>query len=280
MAELNLNITQQANPIPPAIQNTQKTDAAKTDAAKIERPEIKLPEKPERKTETQEEKQENLALKNVVSVSKDGDTVQVSEEATEKIEEESIGTVTSKKEETATEKRLEDQKEEAIEKAEERRQLEEIRLEQERTSPTKERLEAEKEDQDKLRLDAAEHSTASQGITSFSGYTNTQLHQLYLKGDISKQQYDSEVAAREERTEELQEENSELAEKGATLVRASQTNEQDEIQLENIFSEDANDNIEARDRAETIMTLQKNMSAAEQNKPGMVETLQDFKITT
>ena len=239
----------------------------------------------------------NPAYENVVSVSEDGDTVQASPESMRELEDEAFGTVIERTPGNETEEEndqnavmaeeegragrtqeneeeaydpIEVQQEEARRRAERREEIreeemrEEIAAEAAQNAPV--RVEAEDNEREELQ--------ASQ-ITSFDGYTDTQLRSLYLSGEITRADYDAEMQNREEsrgeEIEDIQSGNEEFAREMSAYAGLEQQNEVDRIQVEEAYSPEANDNIRAADRVEMVTRAQDLQNQRQ---------LQDISITT
>ena len=174
-------------------------------------------------------KAEEKQLENVISTSQDGDTVQAGKEALDKLkEDEEYGRVVDKgsllaAKDPSAERRAE-LREEAEKKAEEK--------------------EEEKEEE--------------KNVTSFNGYTDAQLKQMYLKGDISRQDYDKEIEDRESKKEARGEEEEKFMKEGAQNVGKQKENERDADTIKNIGSEDSSDAPDAMMRAQIMQALDAN----------------------
>ena len=128
------------------------------------------------RTREAEKQRRDDALENVVSVSDDGDTVQVSDEGAEELLESTSGAVVSQGETIA----------------EAAREEEDIEIEP-IEAPEIEPIEA-----PEITPVDTETATQKQDITSFAGYTDQQVEQMYLEGEISQSDYNNEIARREE----------------------------------------------------------------------------------
>ena len=183
----------------------------------------------EKKTDNSEQQKK---LEDVVSVSEDGDTVQVKEDSAERLEEDRFGHVD-----------IVDQELAGVYNAPAETPNIEIK------APEKPEVEEE--------LPAIE-TGSGQGtqITSYAGYTDSQLEQMYLKGEISKNDYDKEIASREAREEALKDEDEETSELAGKIAGTENKEKEDAIELKKVFSEDASDTFTAAQRADTIDTLQ------------------------
>ncbi|WP_176762424.1 hypothetical protein [Eubacterium oxidoreducens] len=149
----------------------------------------------------EEIKEKEVELENVVSVSEDGDTVQVSPEGNEKLDVKVIHS------------------------------------------------ETEIEDEPVQKTDT---SVEDFQVTSYAGMSNQQLEQLYLQGKISRADYESEIEAREERIESLQNTNSQAIEKmtGYQAVSEEATRVGDAIK--EAYEDTASDTIDAQIRMQAV----------------------------
>lgn len=125
-----------------------------------------------------------------------------------------------------------------------------IEAREEQTEATNEELASEE-----IRQEAAE--SKAQQPSTFAGISNQQLEQMYRDGQISQYTYDSEIAAREARDEELRAENEELSEDTARQQerQRSVTNAANEIR--NATGSEASDTLTAKQRLEAIEKVEK-----------------------
>ena len=93
-------------------------------------------------------------------------------------------------------------------------------------------------------------------ITSFKGYTDTQLEQMYLKGEISKYNYDQEIDARKAQREELQNDNADTSKEMMSTVTGMERVTQDSEQLQKAFSDNSAAVPDAAKRVEIMSALQ------------------------
>ena len=289
MAELNINNINSINQV-----NINNISTPATTPAV--QPSREGAQQPDRVRPGEEQPALAPAYENIVSVSEDGDTVQASPESMQELEDEAFGTVVERtpvneeeeEEENAvnaeeenqparTEENdenaydpIEVQQEEARRRAEirEERAMEERRAE----------LEAEAAQNAPVRVQAEnEEREAMEGsrITSFNGYTDTQLRSLYLSGEITRADYDAEMQNREEANSEeiaeVQSENQQFSRDMSTYAGLENQSANDAVQLEEAYSPTANDNIRAADRIDMIAQAQ-NLQTERQ--------LQDISITT
>jgi len=260
------------------------------------------------KKETEKAKSSEKAYENVVSVSEDGDTVQVSPEG----EEELNGRVTMARaavNETKPEENFAVDSEEAAEggrvnaaapyagpdrskaaemaeearKAAEEKKAQEAEAAKEAEKPTPEEQVNKTQEAIKAAVEAMQEkpsitekameqaageeeengSPAEEAPQSFAGMSSQQLEQLYLKGVISRYDYESEVESREAVREELNEEatavNRQMNAAEAGMARA----EAELRGIENAFGESAEDPRAAESRLEAMEALN---TAMQQNQ--------------
>lgn len=93
-------------------------------------------------------------------------------------------------------------------------------------------------------------------VSSYAGYSDSQLEQLYLKGDISKFDYDQEMEAREEERKAQQEKDTGFSTDMTEHVQQQEQAEQDAASIQSAFSPDASKVLEATDRVNIVATLQ------------------------
>ncbi|WP_022761611.1 MULTISPECIES: hypothetical protein [unclassified Butyrivibrio] len=209
-------------------------------------------------------------LKDVIAVSKDGDTAQASKISQDKLKEtEEIGDVKELKTKqdagpSPAERAIEDaekakaQIEEAHKKAEAAEKKEnpfnEIKKEnpfnaEKKENPFNEQNKA--PELSKVHANQPTANTKNPNVRSFDSYTDAQLRQMYIKGDISRYDYDHEITTREEsgnnKNAEIREEK--VFQEG--IVRAIDNEEKAErsgANIERAFDEEANDNMKAEQR--------------------------------
>lgn len=198
-------------------------------------------------------------LENVVSVSEDGDTVQASNEGQERLEEDAFGRVVVKnKEEIAPE--------ELAENIAEMAEMPEIDI------PEEEQVEAAEEEvapvaaapeeniasaSELMSAQPEDVAQAGQNITSFVGYTDSELEQMYLKGDISKQDYDAEMENRAEKKEVKEAESKEFGREIEEQLSKGNKADRDSQELREAFSPDASDKIKAGEKIIIMDNLEK-----------------------
>lgn len=232
-------------------------------------------------------------LEDVVSVSKDGDTVQVTEESNERLEEDAFGKVAVRSENEAQEDRTGSVREETenIETVQDNRETGNIREEaadvnptrerleeaadQNRPDPARERLEAQREsdarrkeiikdmvesDEDDRRADEINEEEreeqARQNITTYTGYTDEQLQRMVREGQISQNDYNQEMDARKERTEAAVDNNNEFAREMAANAAMEEQSARQAEELRTVFDDASNDVPDAATRADVLDKLQ------------------------
>ena len=212
-------------------------------------------------------------LKDVIAVSKDGDTAQASKTSKNKLEEtKEIGDVkdiTEKNkvtnEPSAAKKLFDELKnkqesgptpaeraKENAEKAKER--IERNKDQQAKALKNKENLFPKKnEASDMSKVAANEHITTQKQTNkgNYDSFSDAQLRQMYIKGDISRYDYDHEISTREEHNDVRNaEETSEKVFREGIVRALSNENkaERSGSNIERAFDEDSNDNMEAEQR--------------------------------
>ena len=185
-----------------------------------------------------EERKEELA--DVIAVSEDGDTVQATENSLNKLDEE-------EENKTVIRDGVPDDRENPIAKMKEA-------MEKVKKAIAEKDEKAEEKEEEK----AAEEF--KQQITSFDGYTDQQLEQLYIKGEISKADYDKEMDSREEqKTSDAQERNNFSKDMTEKIV-LTEENTRGGAAIETAYSDRANnetmkpdERIKAMENLEDIM---------------------------
>ncbi len=89
-------------------------------------------------------------------------------------------------------------------------------------------------------------------ITSLAGYTEAQLEQLYRDGEITKQEYEREIAEDEALTEEADEDREELSYETVLAEDALVEGRRIRNAMDNIQSPDSSDTISAATRSEIV----------------------------
>ncbi len=126
--------------------------------------------------------------------------------------------------------------------------------------PVKERLKAqlkrEQREEERENIDTTRDNTADKQVSSYNGYTNAQLEQLYIKGEISKNDYDREMDARKERAEEIQEGNKEFSREMEVRIAAEELSERQGQEMKAVYSSDSSDTLTPETRDDIITKLQ------------------------
>ena len=198
-------------------------------------PEINVEDNKE--TEKRHEKLREEMLENVISVSEDGDTVQVSDEGSDKL---NLNKIDDKDKYIVEEDVLPDRKEikkEALERMELKISLED------------------KKPDVSIKEDDNKEAPAAK-ITSFKGYTDAQLKQLYLDGVISRYSYDREVASRDSKREDVQDTNNEFNKDVMGSVSGMERVSQDAEQLIKALASESASTPDPMTRIEIMSTLQ------------------------
>ena len=241
-----------------------------------------------------EEKKAEEILENVISVSEDGDTVQATDESMDRLEEDAFGRVvventeaqentrTAQGEENITTNDLTSQSiaaandlnkpdptKERLQEANDpnkpdptKERLQEAN-DPNKPNPTEERLKAmikeqiKADERENFNTEKREQQVQDQKqITSYAGYTDVQLEQLYREGEISRNDYEQEMDSRKERAEEIQSGNREFNEQMAENISDEERVERQGQELETVYSPDSSDAITARSRDEILSSLQ------------------------
>ncbi len=191
-------------------------------------------EQADRARETEQKNREET-LENVVSVSEDGDTVQVSDEGSRELDESASGTVISQTDREPETSRFEEDIE-----------IEPI------TPPEITPIEAPEIASETAA--AEETESADRDITSFAGYTDQQVEQMYLEGEISQNDYNNEIARREEMEASEREEREQLSRDMGRLDERASRNEMADFAIENAV-ENGNDKIGLNERLQAVDSL-------------------------
>lgn len=197
-----------------------------------QRPETSAQDKAiQRNQQDQRRTQQERQRENVVSMSQDGDTLQVAKSTEDMIARAQEGSVSRREADSST------QAQEVIKKQIEEQQA---KAEARRQEAQKAAMEAARQ---KSAADAQQNGQQNgQQITSFAGYSSSQLEQLYQQGQISKQAYDREVARRNENSQTQQENNSQLTQDAARLNGTMTRAEMDARAINGAFGPGANAN--------------------------------------
>lgn len=198
------------------------------------------------------------ALENQVAESKDGDTLQLSKPSLSKYETKKKELLLKKDEMTKEDENivLKENTEEIIdEKAEKIREeireaelRRELRVEEFKTELAKDE-EREEILKDSVKKEAPE--TVSKEI-SFAGKSDNDIAKMFLRGDISKAEYDSEIESRESEREVLANKESEFTKNLLEGYSGTKEFQRFEKEIELAFSKEDNHKISAKDRLAAI----------------------------
>ncbi len=184
-------------------------------------------------------------LEDVISVSKDGDTAQASKNAKDKLEEsKDIGDVKDITEKAdAAKENAEKTKAKIAEdkaRAEAAKRKEELLVKKEPAKPVANESKAKAKQSD---------------VKSYDSYTDAQLRQMYIKGDISRYDYDHEISSRQENNDIKSSEAADEKVFREGIVRALKNENKAELSSSNIeraYEEDSNENMKAEQRMAMI----------------------------
>ncbi|MBR1599094.1 MAG: hypothetical protein IJ661_09315 [Lachnospiraceae bacterium] len=247
MADISVTKTQinpVNNPVTPAKVNNSSNIKA------VDTPEIQKEDRIE-DSKSSEERRERIReelLENVVSVSEDGDTVQVSDDGADKLEDVVNQADIYDEETPINELKPDSYYVEMTKAAQEDKKIDILDNEK--------NIIVEDSDDVNSTLNTVDSDDKVTNITSFNGYTDTQLEQMYLKGEISKYNYDQEMNARETEREELQDNNENASKQVMATVNGMERVSQDAAQIKQAFAEDSVTAPDAAQRVEIMSTLQ------------------------
>ena len=267
MADISV-IKTQVNPVNnpvTQIQTGNRQNIKAVDTPEVDKEESKASE--ERKEKLREE-----LLENVVSVSEDGDTVQVSDDGADKLSnaedikdiyEEEIPISEDKPDSYYVEMTSSitqnnenvDVDQTGLDAKTDDSNVKNIYIDSDASFIDNTAL---NDDNDSEDVDAVNGDTSDKAsnITSLNSYTDTQLEQMYLKGEISKYNYDQEMNAREAEREDQQNNNEDTSKQVMATVNGMERVAQDAAQLQQAFAEDTVTTPDAAQRVEILSTLQ------------------------
>ena len=218
-----------------------------------------------------EKKEQEKELENVVSKSKDGDTVQVSESSAEKLSEDAFGRMdiigrSDGDDKAAIDRNVIDQgAANAVAMEEEGRNADEKVIPNITASAVApaDKPELKKPDEDDEKKEEAVKAIEEEGekpkVTSFAGYTEDQLRQMYQKGEISRQDYEKQVKLKEQLKEEASGDTGEVNKMMKGVLGLSNEGDKDETELKALFSEDSSDKIPTAERIAFMDAVEKNV---------------------
>ncbi len=251
-------------------------------AAELNRPVTQI-EKGERNPESGHELKPDRSAeraaalnKDVVSVSQDGDTVEVDKAAAEM----SAGGIVidkgNRNENAAGIGAGDKDKEKDKEKTDEAGRIDEVKVADEAAVPdaskaemlrraNEERAERRSEIREEIKENEEDREAAE---ISMTGLSDSRLEQLYREGIVSKQDYDKAVEAKESENGTKQEENEAFSKDMMNGVKAARENEETETMINGAFGPDSKDSKLQKEWVEGMM----NVERAEQNaREGSVE---------
>ncbi len=212
-----------ANRIRSTVKTTENTAASESREAAGEKA----------KAEALEKRREEL--EDLIAKSEDGDTVQASADAVEKLDEDrNVGRVVEKNSLLAA-KETEPEKKEV--KPEAKPEVKEVKPE-------------EKEDEG-----------SDTKVTSYAGYTEAQLKTMVNKGKISRDSYNREIEKRDSEREDKAEESEKLSRDERNNLMQADRNNRDELEFKGLFSENSAEEPDAMLRAGIIDGLDASFSA-------------------
>ena len=247
-------------------------------AAELNRPVTQI-EKGERNPESGHELKPDRSAeraaalnKDVVSVSQDGDTVEVDKAAAEMS---AGGIVIDKGNRNENAAGIGDGDKDK-EKTDEAGRIDEVNTADEAAVPdaskaemlrraNEERAERRSEIREEIKENEEDREAAE---ISMTGLSDSRLEQLYREGIVSKQDYDKAVDAKESETGTKQEENEAFSKDMMNGVKATRENEETETMINSAFGPDSKDSKLQKEWVEGMM----NVEQAEQNaREGSVE---------
>ncbi len=228
MADLSINTN--FNTIQtPEIQASRVQTPKVQPQAVTERPEVQTPDQTREAAETVREPRQDL--ENLVSVSEDGDTVQVSEEANEAYEDDAFGKVVVKEDQQPNTNQME-------------------------IASTAVNIEPVYIDFSVEEPEPIQDVEVVTPVTSYAGYTDSQLQLMYREGQISQYSYERELAAREERRSGSAEEGSAFSAEMTGRAAELQANDRTMEEIEGLYDSTSADVLAAQTRAEILAQLQ------------------------
>lgn len=289
MADMNINPIADVNAGNNYNPVTAPRTAVRPDAAGANAPDRAAGQKDDRV------KQDREGLENVVSVSKDGDTVQASDQGMEKLEEDAFGRMVVQKDDEASggydlgnsgeltksaiaesaEKIVgsDSRTEEAIKESIEKMSIQPSRTEEAQAAGAEQAEKEEAEEEYNAEVNAEK-------LASFEGVSDMKLEQMYLQGKISKTDYDKEMESREETREAENADDGRFSVRMTGAAALKESGERDLSQIENVFSGEANDNIAPADRMQIIESLDANTTGTvTEDTAGGEETAKKIVIT-
>ena len=228
-------------------------------------------------------------LKDVIAVSRDGDTVQATDKSRERLAEDAFGhmevkqengeavsAVSNETQETVTTGEVTDEAiaervQTAIDGTESQQTIAEsvdkrltfgtrtdeaIGESVDRTLNGTSRTEQAIEAGDKRADQEEAEKEYNEKLASYQGISDMKLEQMYLQGEISKIDYDQEMESREEIREAEGQESAQFSGQMTGAAVLEQNGQRELRELETAFSPESNDNISSNDRMEILQTLE------------------------
>ena len=116
-------------------------------------------------------------------------------------------------------------------------------------------------------------------VTTYAGITNQQLEQMYRDGEISRYDYDAEIAAREARQEEMRSDSAQMNQEAAAIGTVQRNTDNSAIQVKNLASEASSDTLSAQQRQDIINAAQ-NENTKEERREEEQGRLWDYQLLT
>lgn len=167
-------------------------------------------------------------------------------------------------EKSATEQRVEEQQK-VREKI--REQVKAELDDEEKKARQTERRDEDREERQQVQQKQQEDDARKENITNFAGYTNAQLQQMAQRGEISQNDYRTEIKNREEKVEETKQSLTDTDKQLAKDIYREDRVDRDMKAIDTAFDEDSNNNINAKTRAQVLQDLEnpQNTQAQQEN---------------
>ena len=208
----------------------------------------------EKQQEEKEEKRQER-IQNLVSISEDGDTVQVNAGKTPIFEESGVGRVILKENFLHFTSPASQTIQSAPQSSAQVLHIESAISPRDESDNERTSL-ADSGEQKKSVYGEDEEDELGAKILSFAGYSDSEVEQLYLDGDISKHEYDKEMASREEEETELENKIKRFARELSTESGISEKVDRDESELRLLFSSDSSGTMDYMDRMKIIQAVE------------------------
>lgn len=207
------------------------------------------------------ERQTVEPLENQVAVSQDGDTVQISPKATAKYDE-AIKEVRNKKESEENEPAS----------TGERNKVEKVELKAEKVQNARKEARLKAEKRAEALKEAAENAKKKEAVSeqkesiSFAGKSDSDVKLLYLEGQISKADYDSEISTRDKLRALLEKKNNNVVDVASEGHRISKKLERFGESIKAAFSDKAGKTFDAGTRLDAIEVAEGSKKAEKDKK--------------